>query len=77
MVVPHENTVGVSLLGLEEHSRAEECWVGNDFIDCFPLKSIDAEVISIISIIASSSGPDVQYAIRNEEILLFITFNHR
>lgn len=69
MVVPRENTVGVSRLGLEEHSRAEECWVGNNFIDCFPFKSIDAEVISII---AHSSGPDMQYTIRNDDFFVVV-----
>lgn len=47
MVVPHGNTVVVSGLWLEEHSGAEEIWIGNNFINCSPCKSTDAEGIRI------------------------------
>lgn len=70
-VVPCENTMVVSTLGMEEYSRAEEIWVGNNFIDCSPLKSIDAAVISIT---ANRSGPDMQCIIRNEKNFFLLVY---
>lgn len=74
MVVPHENSVVVSNLWLKGLSRAEEIWIGKDFVDCAPVRG--AEVISIT---ASSSGPEMKCMIRNEKNLfyLFTTFNHK
>lgn len=71
-MVPCENSVVVSSLWLEEHSRAEEIWGGNNFMNCSPLKRTDAKVISMT---ANSSGPDRQCMIRNEEIFFLFVYH--
>lgn len=69
MVVPHENSVVVSSLWLKGQSRAED-WEGLHRLS--PSKSRDAEVISIT---ASTSGPDMQYMIKNEKNLFLFVYH--